>query len=296
MYRAPGHRINKAVDGVSFYVNEKETVGLVGESGSGKTTLGKMITGLIKPNRGSLYWEGKRIDAGLRKEIQMVFQDSSAALNPRISVAGLVEESLIIQKVGDREERKNRVIQMLREVGLDEYVLERYPHQLSGGQRQRVALARTLILRPRLVVLDEPVSALDATAGARLLWLLGQLQQTFGLSFLMVSHNLAAVRQVCARVSVMYLGKIVETGAVEAVFNCPGHPYTRLLLDCHPLPDPRVRLAIISSGELPDPFSPPTGCRFHPRCSRMESKCRRIPPPQTEIRPDQTVACHRPLL
>jgi oligopeptide/dipeptide ABC transporter ATP-binding protein len=286
---------HKAVDGVSLSVGRQEALGLVGESGSGKTSLGKVVTGLLTPERGSLYWEGKRMDPGFHKDIQMVFQDSSMALNPRLTVRELVEEGLIIRKLGTVEERKSRVMSILREVGLDWEIHRRYPYQLSGGQRQRVALARTLILRPRLMVLDEPVSALDTTAGTKLLYLLKEVQRAYGLSYVFISHNLWAVRQACTRVAVMYVGKIVEYGPTGRVFSCPAHPYTKLLLDCHPQPDPCIRFHIANLSEPPDPLNLPSGCRFHPRCDRATSLCRRIRPSPAKAGEGHFAACHRPL-
>lgn len=290
VYAHGRHRI-KAVNHVTLSIHHNETLGIVGESGSGKTTLGKIITGLERPRSGSLYLKGRRAEPGLRREIQMVFQDSAAALNPRLSVGSLVEEGLLVQKAGNREERQRRVQKMLADVGLGKELLTRYPHQLSGGQRQRVALARTLVVLPEVVVLDEPVSALDVTTGARLLLLLAELKKAFGLTYVLISHNLAVVRQICDRVAVMYMGKIVEVGAVSTVFTKPQHPYTRLLIDAHPQPDPRRKLPVNLPGEPGDPFAPPSGCRFHPRCKRSDSRCRCIPPGLT-LRNGHLVACH----
>ncbi len=292
VYPSGARRFVKAVDGVSLTILGRETFGLVGESGSGKTTLGKIIAGLERPCSGSLHFKGERVDPGIRREIQMVFQDSAAALNPRLNVADLVEEGLVIQKKGDRAERMQHVSRILYDVGLDKKMLKRYPHQLSGGQRQRVALARTLVVLPSVIVLDEPVSALDVTASARLLLLLARLKETYGLSYLFISHNLAVVLQICERVAVMYLGKIVETGRVETVFNFPAHPYTRLLLDAHPHPDPKKKMPFFQLTESENLLSTTLGCRFHPRCPEASFRCRRVAPVLAQKNEGHFVACH----
>jgi oligopeptide transport system ATP-binding protein len=287
-------RFHKAVDGVSLTVRQGEILGLMGESGCGKTTLGKVVAGLALPRAGTLFWEGQSVPFGLRREIQMVFQDSAASLNPRLPVSRLVEEGLVIRGSGTAAQRKARVLSMLREVGLDEALQNRYPHQLSGGQRQRVSLARTLIVAPRLVILDEPVSALDTAATLQMLELLAALGESKGLSFLFISHHMAAVRQACARTAVMYLGKIVECGPVASLFYRPAHPYTRLLLDCYPRPEPGY-FPLPPAGDVPDPLQIPPGCRFHPRCPRAASVCRRMPPAAENVTDGHRVACHRPL-
>ena len=292
-YQDTGGRIIKAVDGVTLSVARGETLGLVGESGSGKTTLGKIISGLILPERGSFYRNGKRVKPGLHRDVQMVFQDSASALNPRLKVASLVEEGLLIQKAGSKRQREEQVLSMLCEVGLQEEMLTRYPWELSGGQRQRVALARTLLVLPQMVVLDEPVSALDVTAGARLLSLLLRIQENYGVAYLFISHNLAAVRQICHSVAVMYLGKIVEYGRVETVYTVPAHAYTRSLLAAHPRPDPKLAVERLCRSEPVDPFAVPTGCRFHLRCPVMLPKCRLLAPALTEITAEHFVACHQ---
>jgi len=292
VYQNGAKRFIKAVDGVSLTIFCGETFGLVGESGSGKTTLGKIVAGLERPCRGSLYLKGKRIEPGIRREVQMVFQDSAAALNPRLSVADLVEEGLVIQKTGNRIEREQRVSEILDDVGLDKKMLKRYPHQLSGGQRQRVALARTLVVLPSVIVLDEPVSALDVTASARLLILLARLKETYGLSYLFISHNLAVVLQICERVAVMHLGKIVESGRVETVFNFPAHPYTRLLLDAHPHPDPQKKMPPFQLAESEHLLSTVSGCSFYQRCPKAALRCRRIAPTLAQKTEGHFVACH----
>jgi len=292
VYPSGAKRYVKAVDGVSLTISRGETLGLVGESGSGKTTLGKIITGLQRPCRGTLYFRGKRVEPGMRREIQMVFQDSVSALNPRLTVANLVEEALVIQKIGDRAERQQHILKILNDVGLDKKMLKRYPHQLSGGQRQRVALARTLVVLPSVIVFDEPVSALDVTASARLLLLLARLKEVYGLSYLFISHNLAVVLQICERVAVMYQGKIVEIGRTETVFNRPAHPYTRLLLDAHPHPDPQKKMPVFQLVESVNLLSIVSGCRFHLRCPKATHRCRHLTPALVQKCEGHFVACH----
>ncbi|NLZ39391.1 MAG: ABC transporter ATP-binding protein [Firmicutes bacterium] len=284
-----------AVDGVSFALVDKDSLGLVGESGSGKSTLGRCIAGLLKPQRGRILYRGHVINGQLHKEIQLVFQDSFAALNPRMKVGSLVEEGLIINRNGNKEERRRKVREVLQTVGIDPELISRFPHQLSGGQRQRVALARTLILNPRLLILDEPVSSLDVTTGMRLLSLLRDLKFKHNLAYIFISHDLAVVRQICRRVAVMYAGKIVELGDVEAVFSRPAHFYTKLLLEAHPIPDPEQRKVIEIRGEAVDLLSPPSGCRFHPRCLAADQRCRRVPPPFIKVADNHKAACHKAL-
>ncbi|MDW7651206.1 MAG: ABC transporter ATP-binding protein [Bacillota bacterium] len=284
----------RAVAGVSLSVDRAQAVGLVGESGSGKTTLGKVIAGLISPVAGRLLIGGGQAEGRPRPDIQMVFQDSTAALNPRMTVGALVGEGLMINKTDSKEARRQIVAETLAAVGLPLTVLNRYPHQFSGGQRQRIALARALIMRPNLVVLDEPVSALDVTAGAQILQMLMRLKTEYGLSYLLISHNLAVVRQICDRVAVMYLGKIVENGPVQNVFAAPGHKYTKMLLQSHLLPDPTKKQEFTDCGEPADPYHPPQGCRFHPRCESAVGYCARVPPGFVTIRPGHRAACHLP--
>ncbi|NLN07681.1 MAG: ABC transporter ATP-binding protein [Firmicutes bacterium] len=281
----------RAVDGVSLTLRQGDALGIVGESGSGKSTLGKMIAGLLLPQRGKIIFAGRQV-TGVQREIQYVFQNSTAALNPRLRVETLVEEGLAVENKLSRSERKKKVSATLAAVGLPPEVLDLYPGQLSGGQRQRVALARALAVEPKLLLLDEPVSSLDVTAGARLLALLAQMRKTHRVTFLLISHDLAIVRQVCTHVAVMYAGKIMETGPVTEVFSRPGHYYTRLLLAAHPAPDPAKRLQVEIVGEACDPSHPPTGCRFHPRCRRAEAICRRRPPAGQKLGGGQRAACH----
>ncbi|NLP37907.1 MAG: ABC transporter ATP-binding protein [Firmicutes bacterium] len=291
-YTAEGTRI-RAVDGVSLSLPAGKALGLVGESGSGKSTLGKLIAGLLKPQRGCIYFAGERIEGKMLPSIQYVFQNSTAALNPRMRVKNLIEEGLIIQGKYRRQQRINRVLTALKAVGLPETLLYRFPHELSGGQKQRVAIARALIMDPRLLILDEPVSSLDVTAGARLLALLKSLRQEKHLAYILISHDLAVVRQVCDYVAVMYAGKIVERGKVEQIFSSPGHYYTKMLLSAHPSPDPKRRCLPKIIGEPVDPSHIPAGCRFHPRCPQATFACSHRPPAFFEITPGHLVACHR---
>lgn len=293
VFRSGPRRTIRAVDGVSFRVETGQALGIVGESGSGKSTLGKMIAGLLLPARGLILFSGRPVEGRTHPEIQLVFQDSAAALNPKMKVASLVEEGLVIRRTGTRRERMARVMETLHAVGLDSSLLNRYAYQLSGGQRQRVAIARALILRPRLLVLDEPVSSLDVAAGARLLRLLKELKEREKLAYILISHDLAVVRQICEQVAVMYMGKLVETGPAEAVFGNPLHGYSKMLLAAHPLPDPSRRNFCQMAGEPGNPFSPPPGCRFHPRCRQAERTCRLVPPGNIQLKTGQRVACHK---
>ncbi|MCR3922839.1 MAG: ABC transporter ATP-binding protein [Firmicutes bacterium] len=286
-----------AVDGVSFAVDSGDALGLVGESGSGKSTLGRCIAGLLLPHRGCILYDGQLIVGHTHTDIQLVFQDSSAALNPRMKVEALVEEGLIIQQqTMPKPERRARVKNMLQSVGLQAALLARFPHELSGGQRQRVALARTLILNPRLLILDEPVSSLDVTAGARLLALLNEVKAKHNIAYILISHDLAVIRQICQRVAVMYAGKLVEVGDVATVFSKPRHFYTKMLFAAHPVPDPTQRYIAQVRGEPADPTSFPSGCRFHPRCIVADERCRRVPPGFITLTKEHRVACHKALL
>ncbi|HZK23875.1 MAG TPA: ABC transporter ATP-binding protein [Oscillospiraceae bacterium] len=284
-----------AVDGVSFTLAPGSALGLVGESGSGKSTLGKCIAGLLCPQRGRIIFRGQEITGNTNRDIQLVFQDSATALNPRMKVSALVEEGLQIQRIGSAKERQKAATELLQTVGLELSLCSRYPYQLSGGQRQRVALARTLILKPQLLILDEPVSSLDVTAGARLLALLHDLKAKHHLTYILISHDLAVVRQLCQRVAVMYAGKLVEIGEVTTVFSQPRHYYTKMLLASHPVPDPRQRKLPETNiySEPLDPTLRPTGCRFHPRCPAADSHCRRIPPGFKEFAKGHYAACHQ---
>jgi len=278
----------RAVDGVSFAIEQGESLGLVGESGCGKSTLARCILGLEPLARGSIEFQGRNIndwpEKDLRRQMQMIFQDPYSSLNPRMRVGSIVAEPLEIHSVGAAGQRAAKTIELLRLVGLSEDLAGRYPHQLSGGQRQRVAVARALALRPALVVCDEPVSALDVSIQAQVLLLLQDLRQRLGLTYLFISHDLAVVGQVCDRIAVMYLGKVVESAPALTLVSDPQHPYTRALLSAVPVPDPgRQRQRQHLKGELPSPLNPPTGCPFHPRCPQVMEICAREFPPRFDI-------------
>ena len=288
-----------ALAGVSFEVEAGKTLAVVGESGSGKSTLARLVTMIEKPTAGSLVIDGLDVahaDAAtrkrLRREIQIVFQNPYGSLNPRKTVGQMLTEPLEVNTDWPREERERVARDMMGKVGLRPEHYERYPHMFSGGQRQRIAIARALVLRPRILVLDEPVSALDVSIRAQVLRLLIDLQEEFKLAYLFVSHDLAVVRHVADRVIVVYLGKVVESGTRDAIFERPEHPYTRALLSATPVPDPRAKKErIILLGELPSPFDPPSGCVFHPRCPIAVEGCKQVRPELRELRPGHWVAC-----
>lgn len=290
----------KAVENVSLHINEGETLGLVGESGCGKTTFGRAILRLEEPTAGEVYFEGQNILTydksqmrALRKKMQIIFQDPFSSLNPRKTVAHIVGEPLLIHGVRNRRERDERVLDLLRVVGLREENMRRYPHQFSGGQRQRIGVARALALHPKLVVCDEAVSALDVSIQAQVINLLKELQDDFGLTYLFISHDLSVVEHVSDRVAVMYLGKIVEIAPHQALYKTPLHPYTQALLSAVPIPDPSVPRAdrIILKGDVPSPIDPPPGCSFHPRCLYAQDSCRQSEPPLDEINSGHFAAC-----
>jgi oligopeptide/dipeptide ABC transporter ATP-binding protein len=293
----------RAVDGVSFEVHVGETLGIVGESGCGKSTLARTLLRLINPTAGEVEFDGKDIGTlgpralrALRREMQMIFQDPFASLDPRLKVGAIVAEPLAIHQVGDRASRRQAVVELLGTVGLDAAAAKRYPHEFSGGQRQRIGIARALALRPKLVIADEPVSALDVSIQSQILNLLVRLKKQFGLSYIFISHDLAVIEHVSDRLAVMYLGRIVETAATEDLLARPRHPYTLALIAAVLRPDPEGRgRRVVLKGEMPNPEWPPPGCPFHPRCPKAMDICRTTPPPEIDVgrtgRPHR-VRCH----
>ncbi len=291
----------RAVDGVTFEILKGETLGLVGESGCGKSTVGRLLLRLIEPTEGEVYFENQNVTVlrgkalrDLRGEMQIIFQDPYASLNPRIRVRDIVAEPLVIHGIGGKEEQRERVADLMRKVGLDPDYMSRYPHEFSGGQRQRIGIARALALNPKLIVADEPVSALDVSVQAQVVNLLEDLQKEFGLTYLFISHGLAVVEHISTRVAVMYLGRIVEVASAADLYAQPLHPYTRALLSAIPIPDPkRKRERIVLKGDVPTPINPPSGCRFHTRCPDAIPDCARIDPDLREVAVGHTVACIR---
>lgn len=290
----------KAVDGVSFVIHKGETLGLVGESGCGKSTTGRMLLRLLEPSEGNIYFEGTDIRKlsnpemrKMRREMQMVFQDPFASLNPRHTVRKILEEPFIVHGEKDKKVRKEKVYELLETVGLNSYHAKRYPHQFSGGQRQRIGIARALAVNPKLIVADEPVSALDVSIQSQILNLLQDLQQKYHLTYLFIAHDLGVVRHISDRVGVMYLGRLVELSESERLYDTPKHPYTEALLSAVPIPDVEyVQNRIILTGDVPSPANPPTGCPFHTRCPKVMEKCKTNVPNFKEIGKGHYTACH----
>jgi len=289
----------QAVDDVNFQVYKGETLGLVGESGCGKTTVGRSMLRLIEPTRGSMLFEGTdmmelsgRELKDMRRNMQIIFQDPYGSLDPRLPVGESIAEGLKIHNIGTPKERFELVLEMLKKVGMEDYHARRYPHEFSGGQRQRIGIARALALRPKFIVADEPVSALDVSIQAQVLNLLKDLQEEFGLTYMFIAHNLSVVEHISDRVAVMYLGKIVEITSSEELFRKPLHPYTQALMSAIPIPDPELkRYRIILTGDVPSPVNPPSGCRFHPRCPVVMERCSWEEPQIREISPEHFVSC-----
>jgi len=290
----------KAVDDVSFSINKGETFGLVGESGCGKTTAGRAILRLIEPDAGTIRFDGidlmslgKQDLRRKRRDMQLIFQDPYASLNPRMTIRSIVGEPFAIHDIASGSEREDRVADLMKTVGLQPTVLNRYPHEFSGGQRQRIGIARALALKPKLIVADEPVSALDVSIQAQIINLLADLQEQFGLTYLFISHAIPVIEHISTRIGVMYLGKLVEVGTSAQICTAPQHPYTQALLKAVPIPDPAAKKQrVILSGDVPTPMDPPPGCRFHTRCPIAVDRCKVEEPPLRQIADGRVAACH----
>ena len=289
----------QAVDDVSFSIKKGETLGMVGESGCGKTTIGRTMLRLIEPTAGSVIYDGNDIFRlknkelkAIRRDMQIIFQDPYASLDPRVPIGQSVMEGLQIHHIGTKKERVEIMMETLKKVGLEDYHSRRFPHEFSGGQRQRIGIARALALRPKFIVCDEPVSALDVSIQSQVLNILKDLQSEFGLTYLFIAHNLSVVEHISNRVAVMYLGKMVELSDRDEMYRDPKHPYTQALLSAIPVPDPKLkRNRVILKGDVPSPLHPPSGCRFHPRCPIAQEICSREEPVFREIKPEHWVAC-----
>jgi oligopeptide transport system ATP-binding protein len=290
----------QAVDGITFELQKGETLGLVGESGCGKSTTGRLIIGLEQPTSGRVLWEGRDISTlsrdevnVFRRDVQMIFQDPYSSLNPRLKVGEIIAEPMEVHKIGTGNGRAEKVRELLEVVGLDSSHVDRYPHEFSGGQRQRIGIARALSVNPKLIICDEPVSALDVSVQAQVINLLQDLQDEFGLTYLFIAHDLAVVKHMSDRVAVMYLGKIVELAHKTELYSDPQHPYTEALISAIPVPQPGMATErVILRGDTPSPIDPPQGCRFHTRCRYAEDICKSEPPKLVDIGKGHYCACH----